>query len=120
MDPHSEIADDPSQDVKALLDRWSQEDRSFQEHETFIAVWCALVQQGFSDIRLRREPHDLPHNLWRFSMRRGKRHAIFMAVESAVRRAFGSLCHALAKDCVAAMICGPRARGVFILPVSPR
>lgn len=112
--PHADVQDDPTQHLKALLARWS-ENRSLQDYDAFVAVWCALEQQGFCDIRLRREPYELPHNLWRFSAKRGVNHSTFLAVERALRRACESLGHRACKDSVAAMICGPRARGVFML-----
>jgi hypothetical protein len=114
MKPCPDVADDPTHDVKALLDRWSQ-NGSLEDYDTYVAVWCALEHQGFSDICLRREPHELPHNLWRFSMRRGHHHASCMAVESAVRMACKSIGHSLGKDFVAAMISGSRTRGALIL-----
>jgi hypothetical protein len=119
MKPCSDVADDPKQDVKTLLGRWAH-DRLFREYDCFVALWCALEKQGFTDIRLRREPYEEPHNLWRFSAKRGVSHCTFIAVERALRRACESLGHKASKDSVAAMVCGPRARGVFILALQSR
>lgn len=117
MKPCADVADDPTPDMKTLLSRWA-EDYSFREYDWFVALWCALEQQGFSDIRLRQEPYEVPHNLWRFSAKRGVSHCTFIAVERALRRACESLGHKASKDSVAAMVCGPRAQAVFILPLS--
>lgn len=118
MKPTDNVAGDPGEDVKTWLEEWAQDgDGSFRDHERLVAVWCALEQEGFNDIRLRREPYELPHNLWRFSARRGTHHRTFIDIESAIRRACKRLASVLHKEAVAAMVCGPRARGVFILPM---
>jgi hypothetical protein len=117
MKPCADVADDTAPDFKKLVTRWGQ-DHSFREYDFFVALWCALEQQGFSDICLRQEPYEVPHNLWRFSARRGVSHCTFIAVERALRRACESLGRKTSKDSVAAMVCGPRARGVFMLPLS--
>lgn len=119
MKPCADLADDPTPHAKTLLGRWAK-GHSFHEYDLFVALWCALEQEGFADIRLRQEPYEVPHNLWRFSAKRGVSHCTFIAVERALRRACERLGHKVSKDSVAAMVCGPRARGVFILPLSSR
>lgn len=86
MKPCADVPDAPTPDVKTLLGRWAQ-NHSLREYDFFVALWCALEQQGFSDIRLRQEPYEVPHNLWRFSAKRGVSHCTFVAVERALRHA---------------------------------
>ena len=113
MKPCSDVADDPTWNVKALLDRWAG-NGSFQEYDLQIKLWCAFEAQGFIAIRLWIEPYERSQGFWRFSVQCATRTSC-IAVESAVKAPCKSAGHLVEKDFVAAVVSGRRARGGFLL-----
>jgi hypothetical protein len=114
MKPRSDVPDDPTQDVKALLGRWS-DNGSFHEYDLQIKLWCALEAHGFTAIRLWMEPYERPHRLWRFSVQCATKTSC-LVVERGVKSACEKAGFMVEKGFVAAVVSGGRARGGFVLP----
>lgn len=109
------VTEDDFVDPKECLERWA-EDREFKALLVSLRLLHALQQQGFRDVRLRREPYEATPNMWRFGLALGSVRAVAKDVERAVRAACAAIGLAIEKDFICATVQGHRAVGGFVLP----